>query len=106
MKHFRPILIKAALNGLKVEVGCKEFVYQEDNLAQFLIDLQDYLLNPEETEKKFAKKYGFDVNQPVEESRSEGRMTQSGAIWPDSDVRRIHEASENPKNIRPLNERR
>jgi hypothetical protein len=63
MKHFRPIVIKAALNGLKVEVGCKEFVYEEVNLGQFLVDLQDYLLNPEETEKKFAEKYGFTVGQ-------------------------------------------
>jgi hypothetical protein len=57
MKHFRPILIKAALNGLKVEVGCREFVYEEVNLAQFLVDLQDYILDPELTEKKFRDKY-------------------------------------------------
>ena len=65
MKPFREIRIRPATNGIIVDVGCKPFVYQDNDLPSFLTDLNTYLLNPEQTEKEVAEKYGFPLNVPT-----------------------------------------
>ena len=65
MKPFREIRIRPATNGIIVDVGCKPFVYQDNDLPSFFTDLNTYLLNPEQTEKEVAEKYGFPLNVPT-----------------------------------------
>lgn len=43
MKPFREIRIRPATNGIIVDVGCKPFVYQDNDLPSFLTDLNTYL---------------------------------------------------------------
>ena len=65
MKPFREIRIRPATNGIIVDVGCKPFVYQDNELGSFLVDLKNYLDNPDQIEKEVAEKYGFSLNVPT-----------------------------------------
>lgn len=66
MKAFLRIEITPAKNGIKVVVGCHEFVYQQENLPTFLQDLNLYLKDPEATRKLVFKRWGIsDEASPV-----------------------------------------
>jgi hypothetical protein len=50
---FRPISIKAVLNGWIVTVGCQTVVYQDRN--QLISDLDAYLKDPDATEARVLR---------------------------------------------------
>ncbi len=64
MKSFQEISIKHMDNGIKVKIGCKKLVYQQKDLKQFLKDLENYLNNPEETEKKIRARWKINADDP------------------------------------------
>lgn len=59
METFLKIKITPAKNGIKVEVGCHEFVYQQENVGSFLKDLDLYLHDPEAARKLVFKRWGI-----------------------------------------------
>ena len=49
------LVIEKCVNGYIVSVGCKTFVFSD--LSVMLLELRDYLLNPNEYIKLLSKKY-------------------------------------------------
>jgi len=61
------IVIKRALNGAIVEVGCQTFVFE--NLSTLREEVYEYLVNPLSTLRRYRKKYGENLRwseaQPI-----------------------------------------
>lgn len=58
----REITITEVTNGYLVRIGCCVFVFKQDEL---LGELNGYIREPHETEKRYMKKYGIRVGAEV-----------------------------------------
>jgi hypothetical protein len=59
----RDVTISKVMNGFIVKVGCQTLVFQEQ--TAMIVELNNYLTNPEETEKRFVEKFGYAGGQPL-----------------------------------------
>ncbi len=64
----REVKINAVMNGFIVNVGCQTLVYQ-DKLT-LLLELRNYLENPEQVEKQYIEKYGLKGEVPFKVNRN------------------------------------
>lgn len=51
------IAIYPVENGFIAQVGCMQFIFAEDNKAEMVRALADYLDNPKKAEEKWEKLY-------------------------------------------------
>ena len=78
----KPISINQVDNGFQVSVGCKNLVFT--SREQLIAELSAYLANPEQVEKQYAEKYGWEPLPGVAEQCNTMRPTQES--YPDTPV--------------------
>lgn len=53
-RYYHEISIHPVVNGFVASIGCKTFVFTEDNKEDMVQGLADYLANPDAAEKKWV----------------------------------------------------
>jgi hypothetical protein len=76
------IIIKKVINGLKISIGCAEFVSEDIDKA--MGEIARYLKNPKNIEKEYLKKYDFsDIPEvPQEAFRDTPEVPQKALLTP------------------------
>jgi len=82
MKDIRRITIEGVANGIEVKIGCKTFVYEQENLSRFITDLKSYLNDPQKTTKVLEQRWDIKLEEPE--------------AAPDPEVATFEGLSENP----------
>lgn len=66
MKQITNLVIQGVANGLVVNVGCQQFVYEEGRLAVFFEDLRSYLADPEKMTEEMGQRTGRNFGRGVD----------------------------------------
>lgn len=89
MKPFRKVEVFPANNGISVYVGCKLFVYQQENLKTFMYDLNLYLKDPEAAKKLIYKRWDIKEEDAVtgaEPSEPESLQEERARTTPEEEL--------------------
>jgi len=59
----RTVTINKVLNGIKVQVGCTELVF--NHVEEFITAFREYAANPEKVEKEWLTRFGAPMGPPT-----------------------------------------